>query len=88
MKTLQALAGKRPRINKLSTDNYEARYWGCLFKKGRKFTRSDGTESSDRTFGFHSRPGKKEAIRNANRSVQKSARMMLKRQLADEVNRE
>lgn len=86
MKTLQAEAGLNVRMPKQSTDFYEARYWGCLLSKGTPRQRSDGAQTTDRTWGFHSRVGKKESLRQANRTAQKRGRLALKRQLVAAVN--
>ena len=52
----------------------------------RNVARSDGSVTSDKTAGVNSRPHKKEELRNANRAINKRARQILKRQLADEVS--
>jgi len=51
----------------------------------KEFERPDGTISVDKTAGGHSRPGKKQQIRNANRSFKKRARQNLKRQMLKEL---
>lgn len=82
MRTLNEYAG-RPRRKKASTQDSAAKYWGTYGRQG-LFTRDDGTVSRDKTRGFHSRPGHKQSIRNANRSINKGARQQLKRQLQNE----
>ena len=86
MKSLAGYAGQRKeRKEKQSTNESEAKYWGTLGKAQHPFKRSDGSISTDKTLGWHSRPGHKEAVRNANRAITKQARQILKRQMLEEV---
>ena len=86
MKTLRLCAGLRDK-RKADVQNYPAKYWGTWTDEGSKrlACRSDGSVSVDKTAGFHSRPHKKEELRQANRAITKSARRMLKQQLAEDV---
>ena len=70
-----------PSRPKLSTNMYTAKYWATRHKAGLQFERPDGTIGVDKTAGFHSRPGTKQTIRQANRAQNKKARQTLKRQL-------
>jgi hypothetical protein len=96
MKSLLHCAGKRP-VRKLDVQESEAKYWGTwgnlLLRqtasgrwkvKPRKFKRSDGSLSHDKTHGWHSRPGQKEKRRNANRALNKRARQVLKSEMKKE----
>ena len=100
MKSLAACAGQKKSLtHKQSTNESAARYWGTCHNFThrlnpatgnyepipRKFTRSDGSVSVDKTKGWHSRPGHKEQIRNANRAVTKRARQILKRNIDEEL---
>jgi hypothetical protein len=62
---------------------FATKYWGTWQSPGvlRKVVRSDGQVSTDKTAGFHSRPAKKQELRNANRALNKAARRSLARQL-------
>lgn len=97
MKTLTECAGKRKKP-KYDVQGGEAKYWGTCHNqvtyqdkdgqwkyKPRKFKRSDGSLTVDKTEGWHSRPGQKEKRRNANRGINKRARQILKRQIKDEI---
>ena len=84
MKTLQAEAGLRHRTRKTSTQDTD--FNRCNQPQWTApFARTDGSVGVDKTIGLHSRKGKKQAIRNANRSIQKRGRTALKRQLNDEL---
>lgn len=83
---MKPLGGYKDKGKKQDVQASEAKYWSTLGKKGRPFTRPDGTVSTDKTRGFHSRPGKKEAIRNENRSLNKRARQRLKDEIKKEIN--
>lgn len=76
--------GYRP---KLSTQDFAAKYWGTWTPCGKKrmVTKTDGTQTTDKTAGFHSRPAKKESLRQANRAINKSARRLLKQQMEEEL---
>jgi hypothetical protein len=86
MKTLRQIAGGNTR-RKYDVQNPPAKYWGTWTPQGKRRVvhRSDGSMSTDKTSGFHSRPAHKEQLRNANRSMNKRARQMLKQQLAQEA---
>lgn len=85
LKSLAYNATGKPRP-KRSVQKFPAKYWGTWTAPGekRKVIRSDGSVSTDKTGGFHSRPGHKQEIRNANRSITKSARQTLKRQMMED----
>ena len=98
MKPLSAVAGK-PQRHKYDVQGGEAKYWGTCHNiryakdpdtgeyvsSPKPFQRSDGSTSVDKTQGWHSRPGHKQALRNANRAITKRARQQLKRQMLDET---
>lgn len=85
MKPLIRNTSKQYNKGKQSTQDYEAKYWGCLIHKGVKRKRANGQEFTDKTFNFHSRRQKKQEIRNANRSITKRARQLLKKEMLDEI---
>ena len=82
MKTLNQIAGHRIQ-RKYNVQESPGRMWANMGKEGNRFKRSDGSIGSDKTVGVHSRPQSKIALRQANRSIQKSARQRLKLQIAD-----
>ena len=88
MKSLAHEATGKPRP-KRSTQNTPAKYWGTWQLGGAKryAKKPDGTTATgcDKTAGFHSMKQKKEEIRAANRSINKSARQELKRQMNAEA---
>ena len=99
MKTLRQYAGANPR-RKYDVQNSPAKYWATMAKdpSGRRPVQRGNTviepgdrpalrrylTQTDKTAGFHSRPVHKEQLRNANRSMNKRARQMLKQQMAQE----
>ena len=82
MKSYHQLATGKHR-EKEDVQNHPAKYWGTMGRE--KVHRSDGSVSVDKTHGVNSRPHKKEELRNANRSMKKSARQKLKQDMMDEV---
>ncbi len=72
---------------KQSTQDSAAKYWATCHQAGRPFKRADGSVGVDKTKGWHSRPGHKEAIKIANRSITKAARQKLKKQMLNEAER-
>lgn len=75
----------RPHKRKNNPEDLPAKYWGTQ-TSDKPFVRSDGAISVDKTKGFHSRPGAKEKIRQANRAINKAARQIFKRNLDEELN--
>lgn len=89
MKSLLHDAGSKPKP-KRSVQDHPAKLWGTAMNTSvhsprRRIKRSDGSISIDKTHGMNSRPHKKQQLRNANRSITKSARQKLKKQLKEEV---
>jgi hypothetical protein len=87
MRTLLEYAGKKRR-EKRSTQASAAKYWATFTWPGEKLKvlRSDGSVTTDKTAGFHSRPGYKESIRNGNRRIKKAGRQALKREMNTAAN--
>lgn len=86
MKSLyQTATGKaKPKEN---VQNHPAKYWGTIRLNGKNtVVRSDGSVTTDKTAGVHSRPHKKEELRNVNRSINKTARKKLEKDMNQEVN--
>ncbi len=54
-------------------------------KKSGMLTRCDGTETRDKTWGLKSKPGKKQQMRQANRSMNKAARQYLSKLTKSEL---
>jgi len=72
---------------KFDVQNHPAKYWGTLSLYGKRIVhRSDGAISVDKTIGVNSRPTKKQQLRNANRSMTKSARQLLKKEIREELD--
>lgn len=81
MKSLVESAGL-PSVQKISVNDAghtKTYYWGRP-----PVPRSDGSVGKDKTVGLHSKPGAKEKARNANRSQNKRARQVLKRDLNEQ----
>ena len=77
-------AGLPPR-RKYDTQMFAAKYWGTWGGKGKKFDRPNGSVGADKTLGFHSRPAKKQSLRQANRAINKVARRSLKKDLLEKL---
>lgn len=79
-------AGIKPKRKLNPVCDQPGKYWATLDLESKPFERSDGTIGVDKTKGFHSRPGKKESLRQANRSYKKAARRELKNSMNEEVS--
>ena len=85
MKTYLQAANQKPKV-KHSTAKFAARYWATIDNVGKKVKNANGRTFVDKTHGFHSRPAKKNELRQANRTQHKQARRALKQELNNELN--